>query len=386
MLGEPRDPHRSPKRTPLTPNNIPVPPTPKPRPSPVRGCSRLLGKACRRSGRGSSSPGTRLDRHVRGGRAGPSCCSARGTRWREAGPCSGRNAAGGGGQIKGGAQPQDAAPAPPDPIKPHPGARRAAPGGDRERAAPFGVPFMGTDPFPAPPPCPPPCTWGAAWLHPPQLMPGAAPIPAPRGRQRPQPRPRPHAAAGVPACLAAGPALAGIAGTCSPALFPFGLPLPPPPPLPLPGGVMQGLGAVLCVYGVVSRGGRGRCGVPSPVLGRVRGKRYLERPESALRASARGRGERERERLPAARGGWGAAGWDRTPPSGSPPLFGVGACGEVAGTKRTAGSPSPRARVPNRAALSQTHSLWGTPNPCWPPPQHRGDVARPVPSSPPPGR
>lgn len=384
MLGEPRDPHRSPKRTPLTPNNIPVPPTPKPRPSPVRGCSRLLGKACRRSGRGSSSPGTRLDRHVRGGRAGPSCCSARGTRWREAGPCSGRNAAGGGDKLRGGTQPQDAAPAPPDPIKPHPGARRAAPGGDRERAAPFGVPFMGTDPFPAPPPCPPPCTWGAAWLHPPQLMPSAAPIPAPRGRQRPQPRPRPHAAAGVPACLAAGPALAGIAGTCSPALFPFGLPLPPPPPLPLPGGVMQGLGAVLCVYGVVSRGGRGRCGVPSPVLGRVRGKRYLERPESALRASARGRGERERERLPAAGGGLGGCGMGQDPPLGEPPPAWGRCVRGGGGHEEDSGEPLTPCPCPKA-----THS--GAPQiPAGPPPkggpQHRGDTARPIPSSPPPGR
>lgn len=77
------------------------------------------------------------------------------------------------------------------------------------------------------------------------------PLPAPRGRQRPQPRPRPHAAARVPACLAAGPALAGTAGTCSPALQPFGLPLPPPPPPlpPLPEGIIQGLGGCCASMG-----------------------------------------------------------------------------------------------------------------------------------------
>lgn len=61
-------------------------------PSPVQGCNRLLERVCRRSGRVSSSPGKRLDTHGQGGRAGPLCYSAHGTRWREAAPCSGRNA------------------------------------------------------------------------------------------------------------------------------------------------------------------------------------------------------------------------------------------------------------------------------------------------------
>lgn len=71
------------------------PPTePGAQPSPVRECNRLLGKVCRISGRVSSSPGKQLDTHGQEGQAGPLCCSARGTRWREAGPCSGRNALG----------------------------------------------------------------------------------------------------------------------------------------------------------------------------------------------------------------------------------------------------------------------------------------------------
>lgn len=59
---------------------------------PVRECNRLLGKVCRISERVSSSPGKQLDTHGQEGQAGPLCCSARGMHWREAGPCSGRNA------------------------------------------------------------------------------------------------------------------------------------------------------------------------------------------------------------------------------------------------------------------------------------------------------
>lgn len=47
---------------------------------------------CRVSGRVSSSPGKQLDTHGQEGRAEPSCYSARGMHWREAVPCSGRNA------------------------------------------------------------------------------------------------------------------------------------------------------------------------------------------------------------------------------------------------------------------------------------------------------
>lgn len=82
-----------------TPGNTPhrCPPQPPPaepgaRPSPVRECNRLLGKVCRISGRVSSSPGKQQDTHGQGGRAGPLCYSAHGTRWQEAAPCSGRNA------------------------------------------------------------------------------------------------------------------------------------------------------------------------------------------------------------------------------------------------------------------------------------------------------
>jgi len=77
-------PHRCPSQ--------PPPAEPGSRPSPVRECNRLLGKVCRISGRVSSSPGKRPDTHGQGGRAGPSCYSARGSRWQEAAPCSGRNA------------------------------------------------------------------------------------------------------------------------------------------------------------------------------------------------------------------------------------------------------------------------------------------------------
>lgn len=72
----------------------PPPTEPGVQPSPVRECNRLLGKVCRISERVSSSPGKQLDTHGQEGQAGPLCCSARGMHWREAGPCSGRNALG----------------------------------------------------------------------------------------------------------------------------------------------------------------------------------------------------------------------------------------------------------------------------------------------------